>query len=61
MKKKKKKKHGTYICDRILSSYKKNETVTFTGKRMGLEITIFSKVSRAWKGKCHMRPPVCGV
>jgi hypothetical protein len=43
------------------SATKKNEILSFKGKRMELENIILSEVSQAQKAKSHMLSLICGL
>jgi hypothetical protein len=42
------------------SATKKNEIMSFAGKRMELETIMLSEISQSYKDKYHMFSPICG-
>ena len=50
-----------HICNGILFSHKKNETVPFAATWMQLEMIILSEVSQKEKDKYHMLSLICGI
>ena len=52
-------KDVVYICDGILLSHKKSETMLFRARWMDLE--IISYVSQTEKDKYYMTSLICGV
>jgi len=50
-----------HICNGLLLSLKKNETMPFVSTRMGLEIIIPSEVSQKEKDKYYIISLICGI
>ena len=49
------------ICEGILLSLKKNETISFIETWMGLEFLILCEVSQTEKDKYHAISLTCGI
>ena len=50
-----------HICNGILLSLKKNETMPFVSTQMDLEIIIPSEVSQKEKDKYYIISLICGI